>query len=232
MKLKSFGCSFIYGNDLLDDNRAGGFATPSQLTWPAVIAKQLQVPYECFAKPGSGNLHILNQVLTHAAIDHADTVYVIGWTWTDRFDYTDAACAFYTGRDVWKTVCPVSTSPEAQHYYRHLHSELRDKLTALIHISLAINVLTRNSIPFVMTYMDDIIMDRQWHVPLSVSSLQDQVRPHLHNFEGQNFLDWSRQQGFEISATLHPLEPAHAAAADHMLKLVTDKFDQLAQSAH
>jgi len=231
MKLKSFGCSFIYGNDLKDDNRDGGFSTPSQHTWPALIAKQLQIPYACFAKPGSGNLHVLNQVLTHAAIDSADTVYVIGWTWSDRFDYVEAD-PDPRWRDDWRTVCPVATGPIAEHYYRHLHSELRDKLTTLIHISLAIDVLTQNSIPFVMTYMDDIIMDRQWHVPLSVSSLQDRVRPHLHNFEGQTFLDWSRQHGFEISATLHPLEPAHAAAADHMLKLVTDRFTQLPKSAH
>ena len=231
MKIKSFGCSFIYGNDLHDDNRNGKFATPSQYTWPALIAKQLQTSYECFAKPGSGNLNILERVLTHAAIEDNNTVYVIGWTWSDRFDYVEISPDI-NRRDDWRTICPVTTGPVAEHYYRHLHSELRDKLTTLVHISLAIDVLTQNSIPFVMTYMDDIIMDRQWHAPISVSSLQDRVRPHLHNFEGHTFLDWSRQQGFEISATLHPLEPAHAAAADHMLKLVTDRFRQLGRSAH
>jgi hypothetical protein len=34
----------------------------------------------------------------------------------------------------------------------------------------------------------------------------------MTRFDNKNLLDWSKQQGFEISATMHPLEAAHQAA--------------------
>jgi|VirMetMinimDraft_7_1064189.scaffolds.fasta_scaffold05679_4 hypothetical protein len=229
MKLKSFGCSFIYGNDLHDDGRDEDWSTPSAYTWPGVIATRLSVEYQCFAKAGSGNLQILDKILTHVAIEDTSTVYVIGWTWSDRFDFV-ATDPDPRWRDDWRTICPITNSKIADHYYRELHSELRDKLSTLIHINTAIDILREKNIPFVMTYMDDIIFDRQWHAPLSVYSLQDRVRPHMHNFDGKTFLDWSRDNSFEISATNHPLEPAHVAAADYMFDRVSAEFNKLAQS--
>jgi hypothetical protein len=229
MKLKSFGCSFIYGNDLHDDGCGEHWSTPSAYTWPGVIAARLSVEYQCFAKAGSGNLQILDKILTHVAIEDVSTVYVIGWTWSDRFDFV-ATEPDPRWQDDWRTICPVTDSKIAEHYYRELHSELRDKLSTLIHINTAVDILREKNIPFVMTYMDDIIFDRRWHAPLSVCSLQDRVRPHLHNFDGKTFLDWSRDSGFEISATHHPLKPAHVAAADYMFDKVSAEFNKLAQS--
>ena len=65
MKLKSFGCSFIFGSELHDDGYGGPHATPSQHTWPALLAKDLGYDYQCYARPGSGNLRILNEVLNN-----------------------------------------------------------------------------------------------------------------------------------------------------------------------
>jgi len=213
-KIKSFGCSFFYGNDLHDDLRDELWSSPSNYTWPALIAKQLDLAYECHAQPGSGNLLILEKILTHAAIDDDATVYLINWSWAERFDYRQI------WRDRWATICPVSRSDVASFYYKHLHSESRDKLTSLIHIKTAIDILEKRSIKFFMTFMDDIIFDRRWHAPLSITHLQDWVKPHLHTFGGETFLEWSKHKNFEISETLHPLEEAHAAAARHMLPAV------------
>jgi hypothetical protein len=33
----------------------------------------------------------------------------------------------------------------------------------------------------------------------------------MTKFNGLTFLDWSKKNNFEISPTLHPLEPAHQA---------------------
>ena len=41
MDVKSFGCSFIFGSELSDDGYGGPYATPSQLTWPAHLARHL-----------------------------------------------------------------------------------------------------------------------------------------------------------------------------------------------
>jgi hypothetical protein len=210
MMLKSFGCSFIFGTDLHDEGRPGTFAGPSQLTWPALMAKTTGLDYDCYARPGAGNLRILENVLSHATSGNKD-LFVIGWTWIDRFDYT-------TTQDEWKTLLPVDNSALAKTYYKDLHSQYRDKLTTLLQIRTAIDTLNQQQIPFIMTYMDDLIFESKWHATPAVISLQEFIRPYMMTFEGKNFLDWARAKNYEISPTLHPLETAHAAAAKSMLK--------------
>ena len=62
--------------------------------------------------------------------------------------------------------------------------------------------------------MDHELFDRRWHSPDYVQALQDLIKPDLELFEGQNFVEWSHKNGFEVSKIgLHPLEQAHAAAA-------------------
>lgn len=214
MRLTSFGCSFIFGTDLHDDGRNGPYATPSQFTWPALCAQKLGFEYQCRARPGSGNLQILDRLLREAA-HSPPAVFIIGWSWIDRFDYEETDSR--KPHNEWQTICPISNSAEAKHYYRLLHSEFRDKISTLSCIKTAVDTLTQRGIPFVMTYMDSLMLDRKRHAPASVQLLQDYVEPHLRLFNGKTFLDWSRAQGFEISPTLHPLEPAHAQAAELML---------------
>jgi hypothetical protein len=206
--LKSFGCSFIFGSDLADDGRNGPYATYSKLTWPALIAKQLGIDYACYARPGAGNMRILERVLTQAASNEQD-LFVIGWTWIDRFDYTDT-------QDSWKTILPVDTTPESDFYYRNLHSQYRDKLMTLICIQTAIDALNKKQIPFIMTYMDELIFETEWHATPAVTDLQQQIRDYMSAFEGKTFLDWSRSNNYPISSTLHPLEAAHDAGAKYM----------------
>jgi hypothetical protein len=210
MKIKSFGCSFIFGTDLGHDGYKETHATPSNLTWPALLAKSSGLDYVCHAHPGIGNLRILENVLSHVTSDE-DTLFVIGWTWIDRFDYTDT-------QDEWNTILPVDNTALAKIYYKDLHSQYRDKLTTLIHIRTAIDVLNQNQVPFIMTFMDDLIFESQWHATPAITSLQKFIRPYMTKFEGKTFLDWSRAHNYEISQTLHPLETAHAEAAKLIIK--------------
>lgn len=213
MILKSFGCSFIFGTDLHDDGRDLRWPTPSQHTWPALIAKKRSWDYKCHARGGSGNIQILERVLTQAALNEP-AFFVIGWTWIDRFDYTSG------NRDAWSTVMPIDTDEKAKIYYRDLHSQFRDKFTSLCAIKTAIDTLKQKNLPFLMTYMDDLIFETEWHTTPAITDLQNYIRPHVTNFEGRNFVEWSRNQGFEISPTMHPLEPAHAAAAELMNPMI------------
>lgn len=206
MKLKSFGCSFIFGNELSDDGYGQAKATPSQLTWPALLAKDLGYQYECWAKPGSGNLQILSRLLDSLAAPEP-SLYVVGWTWIDRFDY----CAARNNQ--WQTLTPMDETEEAKFYYQQLHSEYRDKINTLITIKSAIDALKQSGHRSIMTYMDDLIYDTRWNISPGMRSLQDQVRPYLKDFEGKNFLDWSFDQGYPIGPRgKHPLEEAHQAA--------------------
>jgi phospholipase/lecithinase/hemolysin len=213
MNLKSFGCSFIFGNELADDGR---WAVASQLTWPAHVARELNRTYTCHARAGSGNLQIMEQVLERAAESNQQDLFVIGWTWIDRFDYYDAADT-HRARP-WYTIMPIDETEVARTYYRHLHSEYRDKLTNLIYIQIAIHTLQNKGIPFVMTYMDSLLFDQTWHATAAVKDLQAQVLPHMTTFEGNNFLEWSRQRNYPVSDRWHPLEQAHEAAGKYIFQ--------------
>jgi hypothetical protein len=227
MKLKSFGCSFIFGSDLADDGRNGTFATPSQFTWPAHLARHLGRNYECYARPGSGNLQILERMLNQAAISANTDLFVIGWTWIDRFDYYDSNYDPSTKRTPWSTVMPIDESDVAKTYYKHLHSEYRDKFSCLSYIKLAIDTLNQRGIPFVMTHMDELLFDQRWHISPSVTELQHYIKPHITTFDGQTFLDWSRSNGHPESDTWHPLESAHQAA----FELIQTNFDTILHKA-
>jgi len=219
MTLKSFGCSFIFGSDLADVVGHFGepYSPPSKSTWPALLAQHLNYEYQCHARPGSGNLRILEKILSHASNSNSDDLFVIGWSWIDRFDYT----VDLTGRDhiydlagdnVWRTIMPVDTNNQAQVYYRDLHSQFRDKLSSLTYVKTAIDTLQQKNIPFIMTYMDELLFETAWHATPAITDLQDYIKPHLTKFENKTFLDFSKEKGFPISETLHPLEPAHQAA--------------------
>jgi hypothetical protein len=209
MIVKSFGCSFIYGSELSDDF-ADKKHLPSQVSWPALIAQRRGYQYQCFAVPGSGNSQIAESVLCQA-VDTATSLFVVGWTWIDRFSHVDAAT------DKWKTIVPSDNSEIAQFYYRHLHSQYQDKLNTLMCIKLTIDALKQQGHNFVMTYQDELIFETKWHTTPAVSELQNYIRPYLTAFEGQTFLEWSRLHGYPISALCHPLDLAHAAAADYLI---------------
>ena len=211
MKLKSFGCSFVFGTDLADANDGATqlLIQPSNNTWPARIAQHLGYDYECFAWAGLGNLQILERVLGQANTEPA--VFVVNWTWIDRFDHIQAH------DNSWTTIRPTCTTAQSEYYYRHFHSQYQDKLTTLIMIKLAIDTLQQHGHQIVMSYMDDLIFETEWHVSPAVAELQDYIRPYMTTFEGKTFLQWCQQHGYRINARMHPLEPAHAAAADYLI---------------
>ena len=218
MKLKSFGCSFIFGTDLPDNPetlvRQDPVGQYSRLTWPALIAKELGMEYECLARPGSGNLQIAERVLNDSTAD----LVVVDWSWVDRFDYVKSADPWQP----WGTLRPSEANEESRLYYKHLHSEYRDKLVTLLYIRTVIDTLTAKSIPFIMTYEDDLMFDQRWHTSPAVAELQNYIQPHMTTFNGQTFLNWSRSLGYPESATQHPLEQAHRSAAD----LILTAFDR------
>ena len=69
-----------------------------------------------------------------------------------------------------------------------------------------------------MTFMDDLVFENAFHTSSSVLDLQNYIRPHMTQFQGKTFLEWSRNHGYPESERWHPLEQAHQAAADYMIK--------------
>lgn len=210
MLVKSFGCSFVFGTDL-----PGQVANnPSQLTWPAVFSQQQGHHYRCHARGGIGNLAIADRILEEIALD-VTALFIVGWTWIDRFDYIDE-------NQCWSTIRPGSDSNLAKTYYQDLHSETRDKLTSLMIMRTVIDSLRERDFPFIMTYMDELLFDRTYNTTPTITALQDYVNPYMTRFEGKTFLNWSRGHGYPESANWHPLEQAHAAGAD----VIRQAFDK------
>ena len=210
--LKSFGCSFIFGSDLLDSTANSEIYVPSQHTWPAHVAQHLNFEYECHACPGSGNLQILERLLNQLPTTTSSDLVVVGWTWIDRFDYYHGNHDSGSGLSPWITIMPTDDTDLAKTYYRDLHSEYKDKFNCLSYIRLAIDSLKQKNIPFVMTYMDRLLFDKRWNTSPGVLEMQSLIEPYMTMFDSQTFLEWSRKHNYPESANWHPLEEAHQNA--------------------
>jgi hypothetical protein len=212
-KLKSFGCSFIFGSDLCDVNNIE--YKPSESTWPALIAKQLDLEYECHALPGQGNFKIYCDILANSYANDG-SIYVINWTWIDRFDYVNS-------HEQWDTLRPAQENELQNFYYRNLHSQFNDMISNASWIVSAAEHLRSLGRPFIMTFMDYNLLtpvNPNWHDPRYLEILQLKLKDILKSFDGLNFLDWAKQNHYLVSDRWHPLDQAHRAAADHWLPLV------------
>jgi hypothetical protein len=223
MNLKSFGCSFIYGSELSDevlwDKDTRRNPTHSNSTWPAHLARHLNYDYLCYARPGAGNLQIAERVLTHLATNE-QALFVINWTFIDRFDYVSLNNPNnWQGSLPWSTLMPIDETDTAKTYYKQLHSEIRDKLTTLMSVKLVLDTLKQKNCPFVMTYMDDLMFDARWHTTPAITDIQQYVRPYMTRFDGLNLQQWTKKNGYPITSIGHPLEQAHAAAGQLMIKV-------------
>ena len=216
MILKSFGCSFIYGSELEDI----GLHNPiriSKLTWPSLVAQHYDYQYYTYSRPGSGNLQILERIISNLAGPiNDDTICIIGWTWIDRFDYC-IENSLWAGLP-WATLMPIDITETAKIYYRDLHSELQDKLVNLLYIRQAIDILKEKKISFIMTYMDHLLFDTCWNTTPAITELQNYVKPYMTTFGGLNFQEFSKKNKYPISKIGHPLEQAHRAAADYIIQ--------------
>lgn len=216
-KIVSFGDSFVFGSEI-QNNHDGKKA------WAGLAAQKLGVEYKTLSVPGCGNENISRQILTYFSNNPVDnTLVVINWTWGARWDF------YIPGKETWTTLgltcvpsklAPMVGSEEAKkilEFYNKYpgHSTLWDKWRTLQTIYSTQQYLKSLGANIIQTYMDYEMWDQTWHAPDYIKTLQELTRTDLENFEGQNFLDWSRQRGFTVTEPgLHPLEQAHEAACE------------------
>jgi hypothetical protein len=207
MKLKSFGCSHIFGDDLHDVGQTPKPYKYSYLTWPALLAQYLNFDYTSYARAGVGNLYIAEQILAEAELEPA--LFVINWTYIDRFDYIDPAT------NNWTTVRPGNKDQASDLYYRSFHTDYRDKLTSLIQIKLCTDTLIQRGIPFIMCNMDMLLFETKWHTSSTIASLQQAIQPHISSFDHKNFVNYAKENGHPVSAHDHVLESGHQACFEY-----------------
>jgi hypothetical protein len=63
------------------------------------------------------------------------------------------------------------------------------------------------------------MFDKQWHTTPAMTDIQDYIRPYMTTFNGMNLQQWAKKNGYPITSIGHPLEQAHAAAGQLMIKV-------------
>ena len=222
------GDSFTRGDELADclEQAIQPFRPSfSQHTWPALIAKSLNIDYRADAIGGRGNQWI--SFAANGAIKQ-DTVLIVNWTWFERFDYIT------THDDRWKTTHPGHENKLDHYFYKNIDNDIWNLHRNLQQMHSTIQLLKQNNIKFIMTCLDpgyksnlaDIRPARfansvgaaGWVA--AINQLHEQVVPYILDFDGQTFLEWSHFHNFKCGPNGHPLEDAHAAAADYIQKQV------------
>jgi hypothetical protein len=214
-RLIAFGDSMTWGSDLQDCREIP--PTPSNNTWPALLAQSLGLDYVCLAFPGIGNDSITRYFSNYIGQINSDDIVIVNWTWIDRWEYYNEnvplfnTCLHSLDQFQWTQVLP-NDRGEHRDYWRNYHSELGDKLRSLKNIMMVMQQLDTVGCRHFHTCIDNLIRDNTCHCPVYVENLQSIVKPRLQWFEDQGFLDWARRGEFTISETWHPLEAAHQAA--------------------
>lgn len=84
MNILSGGCSFIWGNELSDCYHPNC----SQLTWPALIARDMNMGYHCVAVPGASNTTIARQIMRFIEqSQRRDWFVIVQWTFASRQEF-------------------------------------------------------------------------------------------------------------------------------------------------
>ena len=224
--LVAFGDSFIWGTEI-EGNIDGNLA------WPGLVAADIGARYITHGDPGCGNDAIARQIYSHfSKHDANETLAVINWTWSMRWDFS-----IQKHTQTWITLGPTCVPKKLQHLIDVTQSEsvvdfyqkwlsdsvLWNKMRNLQTIFAAQQYMAIKGIKSIQTYMDHELFSRDTHAPDYVQELQNLVQAHMHTWEGKNFVDWCYSKNLPVTDEgLHPLLPAHQAAADFW----KGKYDQ------
>jgi len=216
-KIVSFGDSFIFGSEIPEnyDGSAG---------WPGISAKYLDIDFECCAMPGTSNDAIAREIFSYYQKNSTNHLAVVNWTWILRWDY------FLKEEYLWETLgvgkFTLYNAVEQRDYknlttFYHdliIDNQMFNKWNNLKTIFSVIKFLTDNNIPFVQTYMDHELIEKEWFNESYTDYMITICKQNLNTFGNKNFLDWSHEKGFKITDPgWHPLEDAHEAAAKYWL---------------
>ena len=209
----SAGCSFIHGSELGDE------VPFSQQTYPALVAKEYKVTYECLAYPSASNQGIAKKVLEHKP--KPNTLYIIQWTYPSRFgvnlnfDIKDKD----NNKTNWFDLAPNSWdyNPEAFNEYTEYTQQLID--FGIPDLSEQYYKFTGNHEQFMFQTLLCVKavshhIQQKNAIGIFRTATTDLVDlPEVDGFNGKGFVDWSNAQGFKVGPYKHPLHEAHRYAA-------------------
>lgn len=228
MKLIAGGDSFVWGSEL-EDHKHGSHGGHSQSTFPAILAGQYKLDYECVALPGSGNDSITRRVI-EACHDQDDIAVLVSWTWSARYEFR------FVHDQCWTTVnarqyeiAENTDTPHGdfiQHFFRSVgFSDYWETYSSLREMMRLQDYLALRKIPYMFTITDNWFAKAHSikHADTSIRSLYSQIDwnhwyffPPSTDSSPRGFYQWAAEEDYELAPQHHPLERAHRDAADMM----------------
>ncbi len=192
------GDSIVFGSELSDE-----YLTPSNLTFPALYAKQLNLEYKCLAYPGISNSTIARTVISFLEKNIADIV-IVCWTFPNRQEFHF--------NNKWTTLNGWIHNPDGEYskevvdfsktYFNLAHSDYYEKYAMLKEILLLQNYLKVKNQRYIFTANTRIDFSN-----CDYNSAVDWSQWVW--FNGEGFWDWANRQKFPKGPEGHPLEQAH-----------------------
>jgi len=220
-KLIGAGCSFIQGAELGDENSKLGYSVD---TYPALIAKKLNLSYDCLAYGGASNIGIAKMILDH---DIQDAILMVQWTFESRvglqlnlkvnpmlkngINWFDLAPGNWLFRkDIWsppKYMRNLATSG-FEKFQEDFYKYVGNDETFVLYSDLAMKSVLhhaqqQNAKVFFFTASDRLIGINRCMA-----------------FEGKSFIAFAKKHSCPIGKLSHPLHQAHQLAADYILENV------------
>ncbi len=221
--LLAAGCSFIFGNDLADQQGT----SPSISTFPALLANDLGLTYRCVAVPGSGSDSHVRQVIEN--VDQDTELVVVSWSYAGRFEFDFDNLGWHSVRHLgsgqfWATEM-------LEQFQRQFYGNLTQRYQWYHYVKDIVFLqqwLTAKGIPYLFCNMDPDFSKKSiknsTFRTLYTEIDQDKWFFWKSGKKNQGFRNWARNMGFEIALEhLHPLEHAHRASFNLIKEHLTHK---------
>jgi hypothetical protein len=243
------GDSFTWGSDLKDSNGK----VYSNHTWSALTAKYLNADYQCVALPGGSNNSIARRCIHQIEnkVKHIDDkIVMVMWTFPARLEIKTKIKDPDFNLDTFSTIGFWNSLPfeeklkifkkERHEFFRIQHEQYENM--GIISLSQDYQKFvsdeyflyeTTKSIILLKNYLE---LNNIKYYFLKTSNVPIKtVDPYILTFktmmEQSNwlvappFLEWAKENNFEIGDGQHPLEPAHAAYFEEFIKpIMNDGF--------
>jgi len=234
MILVAGGDSFTWGSELSDSINCC-----SQLTFPALLAKQANMEYQCVAHPGNSNQSITRiTMMTCEEIKDQDIFVVVNWSFMSRFEF-EFTYQINSPWSPWCSIQPQQSNKDevkdfAKDFYRHVGTNMSyQTYHTMQSIHLLQSYLKSRSIPYMFTLIDNNFMNNsEWFGSSKVIRNLIDWDPWFFFPEGINesettgprgFYQWALENKYSVGSDGHPLEDAHRDAYN----LIKDKFNEL-----
>lgn len=235
MILVAGGDSFTWGSELADSPH-GGANGYSRSTYPALLAKQAKLEYICAAYPGSAN-NAISRMAINAVNSVNDPFLLVTWTYPQRREF------WFTNEWVSLNSWHTAKKEFSEQYFKHVgDSEYYELYSVFKEIIYLQNFCKTKNIPYMFMTADNTFYCHENYLRsknYELSVLHDSVEWNkwfwfpqgVNQYETpapRGFYQWAVENKYSVGSQGHPLEQAHADAAE----LIKEKFNELVKKVN